>query len=253
MWDGTAHYALQLHLARATLLGRPCRLAGLVWAGSIINSMPVLLLGGASGVYSADIKPSTALNAPYVLVPIAYLISILTPKSPGAVSQDAGGRTVGPVGPSTYAWAGAHAAAIGIHSWRAIVVLGSRAPLALWWVSHVDPVLGDVTRPSFGFVRVQILVFFFYYIPFHSWAVYSLLVPSSTKTAAGRQRLATWATFFAGAYAQAQATSGGAACLKWVGFEPLAWQLVPTAGLALSFALVLMPALFALRCCRAAA
>ena len=64
MWDGTAHYALQLYLARATLLGQPCRIAGLVWAGSIINSMPVLLLGGASGVYSADIKPSTALNAP---------------------------------------------------------------------------------------------------------------------------------------------------------------------------------------------
>ena len=184
-------------------------------------------------------------------MPIAYLISILPPpKSASVAAQVAGGRHLGAF---TYAWAAAHAGAIGIHAWRAIVVLGSRAPLALWWLDQVDPILGDVARPSFGFVRVQILVFFFYYIPFHAWALYTLLVPSSTKSAAGRQRLATWATFFAGAYAQAQATSGGAASLKWAGFKPLAWQPVPAAGWAVGFALVLLPALFALRCCRAAA
>ena len=246
MWDGTAHFALQLFLAHSTLLGRPCRLAGLVWAGSIINSMPVLLLGGATGVYSADIKPSTALNAPYVLVPIAYLSALLAapsteePKEAGRKAT-AAAATPKLSTPAAYAWAAAHALAVVVHAWRAVVVMGSRAPLALQWVESVEPVLAQATRPSFGFLRVQCLVFAFYYIPFHAWACYALLMARPAK---GRT-LTTWATVFAGGYAQAQATCGGAALLSWTGFEPLAPQSVPAGGWALGLALALLPAAFA--------
>ena len=259
LWDGTAHYAAQLFLAHATLLGRPCRRVGLAWAGSIINSMPVLLLGGATGHYSADIKPSTGLNAPYVLVPIAYLVTILDedhttmkPARPAAAKATTRAVMTANAKPASVshryvsaAWALGHILAVLVHAWRAVVVLGSRAPLALWWIAQVEPILGDSSRPSFGFIRVQCLVFFFYYVPYHAWATHSLLTtkPSDAKR---RQTLATWSMVVAGGYAQAQVCCGSAAFLKWTGFEPL--QMVartPAAGLALNLALAALPAAFA--------
>lgn len=290
LWDGTAHYALQLTLAHATLLGRPCRVAGLVWAGSIINSMPVLLLGGASGVFSSHIKPSTALNAPYVLVPIAYLASILedgrelgSAKRGVAAKDGVNGRWGDTTAVEKYFWAAFHFGAICVHALRAAVVLGSQAPLALWWGVHVDPILLMTSRASHGFVRVQCLVFFFYYVPYHAWALYDLLLVSTTNsdatTTASRakgvrkSRRATWATIFAGGYLQAQVTFIGAAALRWVGFQPLvseppsepppckdwlgscqalasATQLMPHAGWALGVALIVLPAAWAVRCLR---
>lgn len=72
LWDGTFHYGLQFYIAYSIFTtpgGKPHVIASLLWAGSIINSMPVLLLGAATGSFSETIKPATALNAPYVLVP----------------------------------------------------------------------------------------------------------------------------------------------------------------------------------------
>ena len=252
LWDGTAHYAMQLFLAHATLLGRPRRAVGLAWAGSIINSMPVLLLGGATGIFSSHIKPATALNAPYVLVPIAYLAALIRDEgvSGKATASGGGGGARTRVAPMTtfeaFVWATAHVSAILVHAWRAIVVLGSQAPLALWWLLHVDPILGETARPSHGFVRVQCLVFFFYYIPYHAWALADLLF--------GRQRhrrnRSTWAVIVAGGYAQAQATYMGAAALRWVGFAPLVAYPLPMYGRLLGLGLATFPTMWAVRCCK---
>jgi hypothetical protein len=258
-WDGTAHYCLQLFLAHSTLLERPKASATLFWAGSIINSMPVLLLGAATGSYSAEIKPSTALNAPYVLFPIAILTQTLA-SSPGPATSSAVPRSIqaaaGRQPRSTAArvhrmWelgfdgtmAIFHASAILLHCWRAIVVLGGKEAAVGGWVSLVEPMLAEAShsRPSFGFVRVQLLVYFFYYVPFHTWALARTAAPPSPA-------LTAWAMVIAGGCAQAEATCIGAAATRWVGFQPLELQPLPPPFLALHVPMALMPLAYALRC-----
>lgn len=256
-WDGTAHYALQLFLAHATLLERPCRCAGLFWCGSIINSMPVLLLGAATGRFGADIKPSTALNAPYVLVPIAYLCRTL-PSQPHelARSREQGfrgkpqRRSPAMARSEVATWCVLNVVAMTLHSWRAVVALGSPADAAEWWRAHVDGALADAHRASHGFVRVQALVAAFYYAPYHAWAVYQLLQlqrPIGRATAACLTRLATWSVVFAGAAVQAQVTSFGSTAFQWEGFGALV-PLSPSAlSITVGFVMALLPCAFAWR------
>ena len=151
-------------------------------------------------------------------------------------------------------WACLHAIAVVLHCWRAVVALsstptGPSAPAALWWRQHVDPVLSSTARPSFGFVRVQMLLYAFYYAPFHAWAAYELL--TSTPGAASRA-LVLWSTVVAGGYAQAQATSFGAATLQWSGFGPMDALPQPRGSWTLASALAVLPMAFAASCWRRA-
>ena len=52
------------------------------------------------------------------------------------------------------------------------MALGCQLPAAGWWVAEVEPVLGQTARVSHGFVRLQLLQFFFYFLPFHAWAAW---------------------------------------------------------------------------------
>ena len=65
VWDGTAHYCLQLYPSHATLLDKPRRVPGLFWCGSIINSMPVLLLGAATGRCGLPLDLTLTVTAQY--------------------------------------------------------------------------------------------------------------------------------------------------------------------------------------------
>lgn len=265
LWDGTAHYGLQLYLAWATLLDRPRRRVGLFWSGSILNSMPVLLLGAATGAYSAEIQPSTALNAPYVCVPLAYLASIVaepTGAADATAKRLATAKTVGSpaarkmpkataatitmpaIAAEKAAWAMLHAAVMVLHCWRAIVALGSESAAAVQWTAYIDLALHEPKRPSFGFVRVQCLTFAFYFVPFHLYAIWQLL-PLGTRRPS--PRLATWAIVAAGAYAQAQATSLGSAALRWRDFGPLEPTALTAPAWALGAALAILPMAFAAR------
>ena len=252
VWDGTVHLVLQLYLAHATLLDQPRRLAGLAWSGSIINSLPVLLLGGATGVYSADIKPSTALNAPYVLVPILYLRHILLreplpppPAKPGRARRPPARSAAAAA--EAVAWACLHAAAAVLHCWRAVVAMGSQSDAAAWWLASVDPLLGAPEQPSHGFVRAQALVYLFYYVPFHAWAALELVAASAPSSP-----LAAWSVVVAGGYAQAQFTCVGSAAFEWVGFHSLAARppgMTPsTSAQVVAISLGVLPAAFAARC-----
>ena len=119
-----------------------------------------------------------------------------------------------------------HGSLLFIHAWRAVVALGSHAPNAKWWASVVDKALLDPTALSYGFVRVQCLVYFFYAVPFHSYVCDRLLralasyarppftpPPSSTATVGlstapadiiWTRAMAIGATIIAGGYLQVQ-------------------------------------------------
>ena len=73
-WDGTFHVFTQGPLAFLVLTGRSYHFLSLVWAGSVLNSMAPLLLGASTGPYSGAIQLSTALNGPYVFLPIVIIL-----------------------------------------------------------------------------------------------------------------------------------------------------------------------------------
>lgn len=252
-YDGCVHYFLQLYLAHATLLDRPRLLVGLFWSGSILNSMPVVLLGGATGMHSDTLKPSTLLNAPYVLAPILYLSAILPSTHRQPLQRPAGGskEAGGAKEVTVRAWRSAssvdhllvlfHMAALCLHCFRAAVVLGSKSPAALGYGAGVEPALLASTADSFGFLRVQLLEYFFYYVPFHAWAIAcAYLPPTESHTA--------WATVVAGGYMQAQATYVGSAAFQWVDFEPLARLSTPTTFWLVAIGFACLPAAYAARC-----
>ena len=109
-------------------------------------------------------------------------------------------------------------------------------------------VLANESMPSYGFVRVQCLVFAFYYILFHAWAVYQMLIATRSVGAPPSAALTAWAVVVAGGYAQAQATFIGSATYEWTSFAPLEQLALPQAGWALAVALAALPAAFAVRC-----
>jgi hypothetical protein len=228
MWDGTGHLALQAVAATGILQGRVVdpnntnnytATALLLWAGSVINSMPVLLLGAAIGPHAHELQAATALNAPYVLVPIIIAARLLVPTTTNtpATSSPAKAKThakaQASIGLSSAAraaeaaMAAAYAAAITLRALRAMVALASNAPIARRWASLVEPVL---LEPS-AFIRVQALQDCFLIVPWEMLA----LAESARRAAQGRitndgwpvtaQTFAGIATLVAGAALQANA------------------------------------------------
>jgi hypothetical protein len=159
LWDGTFHYGLQFYIAYSVhTQGKPHAIASLVWAGSIINSMPVLLIGAATGSFSETIKPATALNAPYVLVPIMIAKLVLTDEGHQASQTNKKEIETTSFSIGSLFWINFHVAAITLHIWRAIVVLECNAPAAQQWRQDVEILSSDDDGSiSFGFLRIQLL------------------------------------------------------------------------------------------------
>lgn len=151
IWDGSGHWAMQgivaSKLVKTGRLDDSSLFWALVWAGSVLNSMPVLLLGAATGPFSDELELSTALNAPYVIVPTAIAIHCLTCTSESIKER------------SSYRILEILLGTISlvVYSIRAMVVLGSKAPIAKQWAQIYEPVLFE----SSGFLNVQVMQDFF--------------------------------------------------------------------------------------------
>lgn len=260
LWDGTFHYGLQFYVAYSVYThGKPHAIASLLWAGSIINSMPVLLIGAATGSFSETIKPATALNAPYVLVPIMVAKLVLTmddeyydPARPKTNKNESNnnGTTSSLLSYGSLVWFNFHIVAITLHIWRAIVVLECNAPAAQQWRDNVEILKssdGTATSSStsFGFLRIQLLQYLFYYVPFHAYCLWK----NASATRPDRT-MALWATFVAGAYLQGQSTFLVGAAFDWVDFGPLV--AIPQSNLfwIINVGLLILPAGFAVWCWR---
>jgi hypothetical protein len=243
LWDGTFHYGLQFYIALSMYTqGKPHAIASLVWAGSIINAMPVLLIGAATGSFSETIKPATALNAPYVLVPIMIAKLVLTDEGHQAsqTNKKEEQATSFPIG--SLFWINFHILAITLHIWRAIVVLECNAPAAKQWRQDVEILRSDDDGSiSFGFLRIQLLQYLFYYVPFHAYCLWKV-TPDRT--------MSLWATFVAGGYLQGQSTFLVGAAFDWVGFGPLVSIAQSNMFWVLNVGLLILPSVFAVWCWR---
>ncbi|CAJ0584002.1 unnamed protein product, partial [Mesorhabditis spiculigera] len=77
--DATVHYVLYMVMIKRQLEGKSYDKLGLFWAGSILNSMSVLLgsayLGHADGTH--EIKAGISLNIPYLILPTLFFLQQL--------------------------------------------------------------------------------------------------------------------------------------------------------------------------------
>lgn len=122
---------------------------GLVWGGSIIFSMMPLLVGSAAtGKFSDGVELSTAMNAPYVAIPVALAYQLFRPASYNpargrkrrSTSTELDSVTIG-IGCVA---AASHCVLVLLHTVQIMSVLGSKASIATWWLTEVEPVLKQV-------------------------------------------------------------------------------------------------------------
>jgi len=173
-WDGTFHVAIQSLLAFLAFTNREYHFVALVWSGSIVNSMAPLLLGGATGPYSQHIQAATALNGPYVFLPVAVIFALLS-KTPAVHRKEGAGSRVK-----------SHSLLVDlvlmtynflmplVHIVRAMCVMGSKAKVVDWWL-QIEPVfdrrllIDRNDEQDYAFMAIQAVQWAFWFAPWH-WA-----------------------------------------------------------------------------------
>lgn len=184
LWDGTFQFAMQFVLTFLLLTRRSHNRAefhyiGLVWAGSIINSMGPLLIGAAIGPYSAELKLATWFNAPYVLFPVSVVVWLMQRRH--AVSE----CKVSNRSPLDFLIICFHLVMPAIHIVRVMTVLKSRTPIVHWWTTYVEPVWGNIgdvdDLQDYSFLSAQVMQFAWWFIPFHMYFTYELVQRTHTN------------------------------------------------------------------------
>jgi len=215
-WDGTFHYACYVLLTGLLLRAGHSysdalfRSVGLLWSGSILNSMIVLFVGSATGHHAQHIKPSYLLNIPYALFPAIFLYRILQAR-PQAKGKGADGSVS--VRKPLWQWLVdvpllvLIATSICLSVVRALCVLRSSLPLAVRYASSSGE--AHLLDPS-AYPTLQMLVYAFYLLPFLAWAALRLGDPTMRpheSDAAFRD----WSIFALGAVLQGSFSYVGAA------------------------------------------
>lgn len=215
LWDGTFHYLLYLVMVHRIAAGRPYRAIGLVWAGSIMNSMVVLLGGACTGNNSAHVQASFFLNVPYAILPISHAWRTFASAPPVDESSFAAAPTPLKKGHAPkrsifvatldallilgLTWSGVLAFL------RVFAALGSELWLAQWYATRLEPYLLSDTK----FPLWQMATYAFFFVPFYIKACVDLYCPGRC-----RQWLADWSAFHLGAALQAQFSYALAAWYK---------------------------------------
>ncbi|XP_052100340.1 transmembrane 6 superfamily member 1-like isoform X1 [Mytilus californianus] len=192
-WDGVIHFALVLFVLSRKSYDEEYRLACLFWCGSIINSVAVLVPGGAIGKFGP--KWSILLNVPYVVIPLYILFKVLSSHSASRRNVLTFIGTRMKKGPVEMLFILFFVTCIVINAFRAAVTLGCKAEMAENYLKDFEPFLAEDT----SFPKMQMLVYLFYFLPYYVYAIYRLLYPAPSNGL-----MKDLAVFHAGAAAQAQ-------------------------------------------------
>ena len=187
LWDGTAHLAMYAGMSYYLVKSQPHRPLALLWAGSLVGSCVVYMVGNLIGEYAEHIEPSYALNIPFMIVPVFYAWKIINEDTTPVATARA------PLGAQDYALAAALLALAAVCTFRLLVALNPDISLTRDWATHVEPYLFAASR----YPQVQMLVYGFGLMPFVVLAAIALWRRPS-------RGLAIWAWFFAGLVAQGQ-------------------------------------------------
>jgi hypothetical protein len=267
-WDATAHLAFYLAAAAALAAGRARTqahaAATLAWAGSVLNSLAVLLPAIVLGRYGPEVKPSVLLNVPYVALPAGLALAAaasLAGDGGAAPSKAAPSSAAGPIR-RLLSGAGSTSDAVdtvlalsagGVAAgwvFRALAALGATAPGIAGYAAAYEPYLLDTTK----YPLAQALAFAYYGAPALLYLAAAVGRGGARAAAASPPALAL-ALFLAGAAAQGQwAYMGGwliecgASCGPADGWTRPTWSGTPFwTALAINAATAVVPVALAAR------
>ncbi|XP_005092195.1 transmembrane 6 superfamily member 1 [Aplysia californica] len=234
-WDGTFQFGLCIAIIAFYTYKKSHRELALVWVGSILNSMVVLLPGGVAGKH--PFKLSILLNTPYLLCPVYAAFKLLHEHPPQA-------RTFlkfKPLWkrPVDLLFAVYFVAASCVAIFSGLAVLGGNASAMKTYLNLYDPYLKD---PS-NFPKFQTLAYSYMFLAYYLYAIYGLVYP-------GTHRMTDWSLIHAGAAAQAQVTYIWGSCHHRTQKDLQSPVSGPEALLfwSIHLTLLVVPQLFALWC-----
>ncbi|GAB6018973.1 Transmembrane 6 super member 1 [Chamberlinius hualienensis] len=170
-FDGFGMYSLYLYMIYAISNKKSYRAAGLYWSGTLMFSMIVLFLGILFGKFG--IFPSSFLNVPYLIIPFVIAWQLLR-SSP---SSEKVKHSYLPLSkrPLDVCLVVMLLIAAFIAILRGVAVMENNIPLAKYYLEKIEPVL-MLNDPS-PFIKIQILVYLFYFLPIYVLSIYGLVVP----------------------------------------------------------------------------
>jgi hypothetical protein len=243
-WDGTFHYTCYLLLTSMLLRARHSysdtrfRFVGLLWSGSILNSMIVLFVGSAVGNHAHHIKPSYLLNIPYALFPSIFLYRILQARPDAASVGTAVVTTAAPKAQRKPRWhwlldvplMALTFACMSLCVIRALSVLRSTLPLA---ELYSTPSWGEAhLHDESAYPVLQMLIYAFYLLPYFVWAMVRLGNPWMTNgdaaaeasEASAASSFRDWTVVALGAVLQGGFSYVGAALHQGSAYESRLWR-----------------------------
>ncbi|XP_033634570.1 transmembrane 6 superfamily member 1-like [Asterias rubens] len=236
-WDASGHYCMYIMMVTAIVWNENYREVGLFWVGSVMNSLCVFLPGNVLGKFGGEVRSSFFLNTPYIFLPLYAGYKFLhqrKPDPPAEKSSKSGSILSRPIDLIFVLYL---AAATLLAFIRVMAAMDSPYPPAQAYLKNYEPYLQDPV----AYPKMQMLVFWFYYVPYYGATIWSLVKP-------GKSWVADWAIIHAGASAQAQISHIGASLhsnTPYIYRVPAETQSV---FLVINVALLVMPQLLAWRC-----
>nr|XP_022335240.1 transmembrane 6 superfamily member 1-like [Crassostrea virginica] len=182
--DGIIHFACYIIILLAIDNRKNYREVGLYWGGSIINSLIVLMIGGAVGMHGA--KWSMLLNVIYMVLPIWITKKVLDkPSNMKVISADESilKRPVDIISICLLL------STMFIYIYRGLAALGCNSEITKNLVQKYEPYITD----PLAFPKIQMVTYLFYFVPFCAFASYSLF------NAPAKKWFLDWLIIYAGA------------------------------------------------------
>ena len=255
-WDGTTHLTLYLIMLYCMLTKRTqtklYRFLSLFWAGSILNSLIVLMGGAAAGRFGSHIKPSYLLNIAYALFPLIFALRQFRQRTIFIEQQiKQNQRQRKPLKsilarPLDLLFVNYLVLATIFAVFRLLLVL--KVPMVNGSMYYdYEPYMSNTS----GFPLVQILTYGFYFVPFYCAAIRALFFydeePSQYRW------FPDWVMIHAGAAAQAQFSYLCSSLRNPPLYSDSTWSPIPaqyqTISITLNLLLAIVPQLLALRVC----
>jgi len=222
IYDMFIHQSLQMYILFNSLTGRSiAHITTSIWCGSMVCSLISLLFGGAIGPFSGEIEYSTALNVPWVIMPM-FVISYTAAHRTIASSKK--GRTSDKIDfPAvSIALSILHIGSISLHVIRGMAMFGSNASIAVYWRENIEPnAYTDETKHALVASIISICLL----LPLHIYIILQNIIRGFYEDAFGfmiydsKTSIITIAGILFGGTVEIQSVLIGTELFKWDGLH----------------------------------